>query len=58
MRFSAEDKSEIVHGIVTVVHAHLDIVEDASAKVLCFVYGKYERLPFSLYRYEICSRIA
>lgn len=38
----SQDEGETVKGIVVVVHEYLDILQDASGKVLCFINGKEE----------------
>lgn len=37
MRFSTKDQSEAVDRIITVVHKHFDIIQDAIVEVLSFV---------------------
>ena len=45
VRFTAEDQSEAVDGIVAVVHEHLDVVKDAVGKILGLVHSEQKRLP-------------
>jgi threonine dehydrogenase-like Zn-dependent dehydrogenase len=40
MGFTAEDKGKAVHGIITIVQDHLEVVQDPCGKVLCFINGK------------------
>ena len=37
MRFSTKDQSEAVDRIITIVHKHLDIIQDTIVEILCFV---------------------
>ncbi len=46
MGFPAEDEGKIVHGIIPVIHQHLDIIQDPVVKVLCFIDRQEERLAF------------
>ncbi len=46
MGFPAEDEREAVHGIVTIVQDHLQVVQDPGGKVLGFVDSKEQGLPF------------
>lgn len=46
MGFFAQDQREIVHGVITVVHEHLDIIQDSGTQVLGFIDGEKQRLPF------------
>ena len=48
IRFATENKCKTVEGIISIIHEHLDIVEDAGVQILSFVYGKKERLAFFL----------
>ena len=44
IRFSAQDQCKVVHGIVAVVHEHLDVIENAGVQILGFINGEEERL--------------
>ena len=46
--FATEDKGKTVKGILSIIHEHLDIVENTGVQILCFVYGKKEGLAFFL----------
>ena len=46
MRFSTEDQCKAVDGIVSIVHEHLDIIQDSCGKILCFIYSQEQRLSF------------
>ena len=46
MGFPAQDQCKIIHGIIAVVHEHLDIVQDSGIQVLCFINGKEQGLAF------------
>ncbi len=40
MGFPAQDEGKAVYGIVTVIHKHLDVVENAGIQVLCLIDGQ------------------
>ena len=44
--FSAQDQCKIVHGIIAVVHEHLDVIENAGVQILGFINDEEERLSF------------
>ena len=48
MGFSTQNQCKAVHGIIAVVHEHLDIIQDSGTEVLCFINGKKQGLPFLL----------
>ena len=37
MGFPTEDEGKTVHGIIAVIHEHLDVIKDAIAQVLRFI---------------------
>lgn len=46
MGFPAQDQCKVIHGIIAVVHEHLDIVQDSGVQVLCFINCKEQGLAF------------
>ena len=52
MRLTTEYEGKAVQGIIAVVHKHLDVLEDASGEVLCFINGQEEGLLFLLVEVE------
>lgn len=40
MGFPAQDKGKAVYGIVTVIHEHLDVVENTGIQVLSLIDGE------------------
>lgn len=44
--FPAEDEGKTVHGIIPVVHQHLDIIQNTVVEVLCFINSRKKRLVF------------
>ena len=48
MGFPAQDKGKAVYGIVTVIHEHLDVVENTGIQVLCLIDGEKQGLMFFL----------
>jgi len=48
MRFATEDQGEVIHGIIAVVHEHLDIIQDAGVKMLGLVNCQEQWLPLFL----------
>jgi len=48
MRFATEDQGEVIHGIIAVVHEHLDIIQDAGVKILGLINCQEQWLPLFL----------
>ena len=46
MGFPAQNQCKVVHGIIAVVHEHLDIIENAGTEILGFVNGEKQGLSF------------
>ncbi len=44
----AEDQGKAVHGVIPIIHQHLDIVQDAGGEVLRFIHCQKERLALLL----------
>lgn len=40
MGFPAQNQCKVVHGIIAIVHKHLDIIQDSGTEVLGFINGK------------------
>lgn len=43
---ATQDERKVIDGIITIVHEHLDIVQDPGTQVLCFINGKEQGLSF------------
>ncbi len=50
MGFPAQDEGKAVYGIVTVIHKHLDVVENAGIQVLCLIDGQKQGLMLFPYK--------
>ena len=46
MGFPAQNQCKVVHGIIAVVHEHLDIIQNPGTEVLGFINGKKQGLSF------------
>ena len=46
MGFPTQNQCKVVHGIIAVVHEHLDVIEDSGMQVLGFVNGEKQWLVF------------
>ena len=46
MRLPAEDQGETVHGVISIIHQHLDVIQDAGGKILGFIHCQKEGLAF------------
>ena len=53
MGFPAQDKGKAVYGIVTVIHEHLDVVENTGIQVLCLIDGQKQGLM--LFLIKVCN---